>query len=200
MKELNLAGLHTLDSRLEGRAKAFNNRASAPSIHLRLKLATRLEHKRVDRALSRFDLADADDYAAFLDLNHSALTALRPHWRSADDADFAGLVGALTTDLVNLGAEPSTEVQPISGPIDGLGLSYVVRGSRLGSKILRKRVGSELPTAYFDFRMGTPWARLLDQIDLCGSAGPADEHLLAAGALRAFAVYASLARPMEAAA
>ena len=200
MKGLNQAGLHTQDSRLEGRAKAVNNRASAPSIHLRLKLATRDEHNGVDLALSRFNLVDADDYAAFLELNHSALISLRPHWRSADEADFAGLVDALATDLIDLGAGSSTEADSLSGLIDGLGLSYVVRGSRLGSKILRKRVGSELPTAYFDFRMGTPWARLLDQIDARGAAGSTDEQSLVAGAVRTFAVYASLARPMEAAA
>ena len=185
---------------VEGRDEVVRNLPQAASIHFRLKFATRLEHKCVDHALSRFNLADADDYAAFLDLNHSALTALRPHWRSEDEADFTGVVDALATDLNDLGIEPSAGADPLSSSIDGLGLSYVVRGSRLGSKILRKRVGSELPTAYFDFRMGTPWARLLDQIDLRGSKGSADEQALIAGALRTFAVYASLARPMDVAA
>ena len=188
------------DMSVEGRDEVVKNLPQAPSIHLRLKLATRDEHNGVDLALSRFNLADADDYAAFLDLNHSALTALRPHWRSEDEADFTGVVDALATDLIDLGIEPSTEADPLSGPIDGLGLSYVVRGSRLGSKILRKRVASELPTAYFDFRMGTPWARLLDQIDLRGPKGSGDEQALIAGAVRTFAVYASLARPMDVAA
>ena len=170
-----------------------------PSIHLRLKLATRLEHRRVDHALSRFELGDADDYAAFLRLNHSALTALRPHWRREDEPDFAGLVDALGTDLIDLGAEPSDAVEPLSGPIDGLGLSYVVRGSRLGSKILRRRVSDDQPTSYFDFRMEMPWARFLDEFDLRGEMAADEEPALIASALKTFAVYARLARPMEAA-
>ncbi len=184
----------------EGQDEMVKNLPQASSTHLRLKLATRLDHERVDLALSRFNLGNTGDYAGFLDLNHSALTALRPHWRSADEADFAGLVDALCMDLNDLGVEPSVQAGPVPGPIDGLGLAYVVRGSRLGSKILRKRVGSELPTSYFDFRMGKPWARLLDQIDLPGAEGSADEQALIAGALKTFAVYAGLARPLDAAA
>lgn len=191
------AGLSTHARTLEGDAEGVNSVASTASIYPRLKLATRLEHKRVDHALSRFDLADVDDYSSFLNINHTALTALRPHWRSVDEADFAGLVDALATDLIDLGVEPTGESEPLSDPIDGLGLSYVVRGSRLGSKILRKRAGSDMPTSYFDFRMGTPWARLLDHIDLRGPAGTADEQALIVGALRAFAVYARLAGPMD---
>lgn len=185
------------DLSVEGRDEMVKNVTQGPSIHLRVKLATRDEHNGIDLALLRFNLADAGDYAAFLNLNHAALTALRPHWRSEDEADFAGLVDALATDLIELGSEQSAGIDPFPGPIDGLGLSYVVRGSRLGSKILRKRVGSELPTAYFDFRMGTTWARLLDQIELRGSEGSADEQALIAGALRTFAVYVSLAQPMD---
>ena len=134
--------------------EAVKNLPQAPSIHLRLKLATRDEHNGVDLALSRFNLADADDYAAFLDLNHSALTALRPHWRSEDEADFTGVVDALATDLIDLGIEPSTEADPLFSPIDGLGLSYVIRGSRLGSKILRKTGRVRVPNRLFRFSDG----------------------------------------------
>ena len=193
-------GLLRQTNELVERVETVKPARLCPSIHLRLKLATRLEHRRVDHALSIFALGDPDEYAAFMNINHSALTALQPHWRREDEADFAGLVDALGTDLVDLGAEPSDGIEPLSGPIDGLGLSYVVRGSRLGSKILRKRVGADLPTSYFDFRMKMPWARFLDQIDLRGERGAAEEQALIAGALRTFAVYQRLARPTAAAA
>lgn len=200
MNRLSQAGLPKQARRVKGVDEVVNIIASDGSVHLRVKQATRLEHDRVDRALSRFDLTEVDDYAAFLDINHAALTALRSHWRSADEGDFAGLVHALAIDLIELGVEPTVQTEPLSDPIDGLGLSYVVRGSRLGSKILRKRVGSDMPTSYFDFRMGTPWARLLDHINLRGPAGTADEQALIVGALSTFAVYARLARPMDVAA
>jgi len=122
-----------------------------------------------------------------------ALTVLRPHWRRADEDDFNGLVDALAADLAALGMEPSDEVDPVRGPIDGLGLAYVVRGSRLGSKILRKRVGPGLPTEYFGFRLGQPWARFLDELDLRGETGPQDEFALFGGVRETFAVYARLA-------
>jgi heme oxygenase (biliverdin-IX-beta and delta-forming) len=173
--------------------------ASAASIHLRLKLATRPDHDRVDRSLSRFDLANLADYAAFLILNAAALSALRPHWRSEDDADFGGLVEALAVDLAELGAAMPSPGRT-SGSIDGLGLAYVVRGSRLGSKILRKRVGPGFPTAYLDFKPATSWNELLRQLDQCDPAEPGFEQASIAGARATFALYQRLARPERAAA
>lgn len=165
----------------------------AASIHVRLKLATRLDHRRVDQLISRFDLGRPDTYGAFLALNFMALTGLRPHWLGADEADFAGLIDALAADLAALGAEPPDEGDPVPGPIDGLGLAYVVRGSRLGSKILRKRVGPGLPTGYFDFRLGKPWVCFLDDLDLRGEGGSQNEVALFSGARETFAVYARVA-------
>lgn len=167
--------------------------SQAASIHVRLKLATWPDHRRVDRLISGFDLGRPETYGAFLALNFEALSALRPHWRGADEADFAGLIEALAADLAALRMESSGEVDPVPGPVDGLGLAYVVRGSRLGSKILRKRVGPGLPTDYFDFRLGKPWARFLEELDLRGETGPQDEFALFSGARETFAVYARLA-------
>ncbi|WP_372708140.1 hypothetical protein [Brevundimonas sp.] len=180
-----------------GRPGSAQSALQPASVHLRLKLATRIDHRGVDRLLSRFDLGQPTGYAAFLDLNLAALNTLRPHWRSVDEADFAGMGDALAADLAALGMEPSGEIDPVPGPIDGLGLAYVVRGSRLGSKILRKRVGPGLPTGYFDFRLAKPWARLLDQVDLRGAAGSEDELALFSGARATFAVYARLAHTPE---
>lgn len=161
--------------------------------HVRLKLATRLEHIRVDEAISRFDLAQAATYAAFLIVNAVALMALRPHWRHADEADFGGLTAALTADLAALGVVQPQAAQPAPGSIDGLGLAYVVRGSRLGSQILRQRVTAGFPTSYFDFRPALSWQALRQQLDERGTAAPESEHALIAGARATFAVYERLA-------
>ncbi|AQR60255.1 hypothetical protein BZG35_00225 [Brevundimonas sp. LM2] len=183
-----------------GRAATPPIDGPVPSVHLRLKQATRLDHETVDQAMSGFDLTDRDAYGAFLQLNHTAMIALRPHWRAADAVDFDALVEALAADLAALGLRPSPPADPLAGRIDGLGLSYVVRGSRLGSRILRRRVGPGLPTAYLDLRLGEPWARLLDQLTARGTADPDDTTALIAGARATFAVYERLARPMAAAA
>jgi heme oxygenase len=186
----SMAEIRTALDALLTRARADS--VPAASMHVRLKLATRLDHRRVDRLMTRYDLGQPETYGAFLSLNFRALTALRPHWLGADESDFAGLIEALAADLAALGMPPSGDVDPEPGPIDGLGLAYVVRGSRLGSKILRKRVGLGLPTEYFGFRLGQPWARFLDELDLCGEAGSQHEFALVSGARETFSVYARL--------
>jgi len=172
--------------------------APTASIHVRLKLATRLDHERVDLSFSRFDLASAADYSAFLVLNALALNALRPWWRSVDEADFGGLADALAVDLAEFaGALP--DAIRTSGPIDGLGLAYVVRGSRLGSKILRKRVRPGFPTAYLDFKPAMSWRDMLQQVDRHDPSRSGHEHATIAGARATFAVYEQSARRKEAA-
>ena len=167
--------------------------ASASPCHARLKRATRLEHDRVDQAISRYDLAQPQAYAAFLRLNAVALMTLRPHWRSVDEADFGGLIAALTVDLAALGVDQPGDSHTASASIDGLGLAYVVRGSRLGSAILRQRVSAGFPTAYFDFKPALPWHALRQQIDERGTSAPDSEHALIDGARATFFVYERLA-------
>lgn len=165
-------------------------------MHARLKLATQLDHERVDRSLSTFDLTHADEYAVFLSLNAAVLGRLRPHWRNVDEGDFDSLVAALALDLATLGVDQPISVDPTPGLIDGLGLAYVVRGSRLGSKILRKRVGFGLPTAYLDLKPATPWQALLQQIEERVVADPDSEPMIIAGARTTFAVYEHSARTL----
>lgn len=186
----------SFDLQLQSAARrAANDVGDQPAnpCHARLKLATRLEHIRVDEAISKFDLAQPAAYAAFLSVNAVALMALRPHWRRADEADFGELIAALTADLAALGVDQPSDAQPAPGSIDGLGLAYVVRGSRLGSAILRKRVVAGFPTSYFDFRPALSWQVLRQQIDERGTAAPESEHALIDGARATFAVYERLA-------
>lgn len=167
--------------------------APATDCHMRLKCATRPEHGRVDQLISQFDLARPETYAAFLSINAAALMALRPHWRCVDEADFGALAAALIADLAAIGIDPPTDAQPAPGSIDGLGLAYVVRGSRLGSAILRKRVAAGFPTAYFDVRPALAWQTLLQQVNERGAAGTGYEQAIIGGARATFAVYERLA-------
>jgi heme oxygenase (biliverdin-IX-beta and delta-forming) len=171
----------------------------ADSIHMRLKVATRLHHNQVDQSFSRFDLASAADHVAFLNLNATALSTLRPYWRSVDEADFGALVEALAVDLAEFGAALPGAIRT-SVSINGLGLAYVVRGSRLGSKILRKRVPRGFPTAYLDFKTVVTWREFLLQLDPRASSTHESEHAIVDGARATFAVYEQLARREGAAA
>jgi heme oxygenase (biliverdin-IX-beta and delta-forming) len=168
--------------------------APVASMHASLRLATSLDHQRVDQAISRFDLACAQGYAAFLDLNATALASLRPSWREVDTAEFDGLLEALAMDLGAFGATPSpgAAMQPAS-PIDGLGLAYVVRGARLGARILRQRVPTGFPAAYLDFAPALSWPRFLRQLNDPAEGSPGRAAAIVQGARAAFAVYGRLA-------
>ena len=47
----------------------------------------------------------------------------------------------------------------------GLGIAYVVRGSRLGAAVLRRAIVSNLPTSYLDFVPVLSWAEILVKIE-----------------------------------
>lgn len=166
----------------------------APSMHAALRAATSLDHQRVDRAISRFDLGCAQGYAAFLSLNIAALESLRPHWRDLDTAEFDGLLGALAADLGWFGATPLAAPAAPGGPINGLGLAYVVRGARLGARILRQRVPAGFPAAYLDFALSLSWPGFLRQLNTWSDGPPGRAEDIFRGARDTFAVYHRLAR------
>lgn len=166
---------------------------TALSMHARLKLGTQPDHMRVDRAIARFNLARRGDYAAFLKLHADALDSLRPHWRDLDEADFAALLHALDDDLAALGAAPRKSAAPAIGPIDSLGVSYVVRGSRLGSQVLQKRVPPDFPNAFLSNSPSLSWPLFLRQLDARGG-DPGLESATIAGARATFDVYFGLMR------
>lgn len=167
---------------------------SPSSMHAALRLATSIDHQRVDRAISRFDLGCAQGYAAFLSLNSAALESLRPHWRDLDTAEFDGLLGALAADLGAFGATPFAALAAPGRSINGLGLAYVVRGARLGARILRQRVSAGFPTAYLDFAPSLSWPGFLRQLNNWSAGPPARAEDIFRGARDTFAVYDRLAR------
>lgn len=69
-----------------------------------------------------------------------------------------------------------------------------MRGSRLGSAVLRRRVAAGLPASYLDAAPSLSWPRLLGRLDERERSGPDGERALIAGARATFAIYERLAR------
>jgi heme oxygenase len=154
------------------------------SVHRTLRGATRNDHASIDRMLLRFDLSRPEDYRTFLNIHFSSLVTLRAHWRLQDGDDFARMLGCLEADLETLGCSPPAlpilSVTPRSLS-KGLGIGYVVRGSRLGAAVLRRGVVGDLPTSYLDFVPGLSWAGFLIQLEfIAGDPNGMDEATRAA--------------------
>jgi len=142
--------------------------------HAALREGTRDEHERLDALLATFDLADRDQYAAFLSAHAAALLPLES---ALDAAGAERLVpdwaerrrgAAIRADLAELGAgmPDSVAVPALGGDAAMLGAIYVVEGSRLGGRFLARAVGDGLPKSY----LGAPqaagnWPKLLARID-----------------------------------
>lgn len=116
-----------------------------------LRAVSRAVHEQVDKAYSRFNLADTSSYEAFLQAHGRVLPQVEgwlkgdhdlPHWTER--------TGHLQNDLAQLGhslPEP-LEWRAPSGAGAMLGALYVLEGSRLGGKMLSAQVGEGLPRDY----------------------------------------------------
>ena len=181
---------------------AFALDAAPVSVRFALKAATDPVHRELDDRLSRLDLAEADGYRRFLDfhartvpavesaLDSGGLNSMVEGWRSARRS------AALEADLKALGAPVPTPVaQPdVAGVAALLGTAYVLEGSRLGGRVLKRRVGAGLPVAFLSSsETRNPWPTVVAALDrLLYSESLVDE---AKGAARhCFALFLSVAR------
>ena len=106
-----------------------------------LKDQTSSEHDRLDTLLSALDVSSFDGLAGFLAIHRHCFNAMLPAAVPGDDA-FAALVEmirCIDSDLGALGVECTAGLVPPLGPVHGLALDYVLEGSRLGTKVLRRR-------------------------------------------------------------
>ncbi|CAN5162387.1 hypothetical protein BH10PSE2_BH10PSE2_14850 [soil metagenome] len=74
--------------------------------------------------------------------------------------------------------------------LDGFGVAYVLRGSRMGARVLRNRIGADLPTRYMDFTPVLSWRAFLAELEIHAADG--DEihrHRIVTSALQAFAAF-----------
>lgn len=121
-----------------------------------LKAATDDIHQQLDETLSRFDLADPDDYAKFLAVHARTVPAIEAALADGGVADIIddwleeGRSGAIARDLAALGRPmPAPASTPRIDTVGALlGTAYVLEGSRLGGQVLRRRVGEGLPISY----------------------------------------------------
>jgi len=137
------------------------------SVHQALRAATRDDHASIDRMLLSFDLSKAEDYRIFLSIHAAALVTIQTDWRLQDSDDFERMLRCVRADLKTLGCAVTT---PPSSPrpsslAKGLGIAYVVRGSRLGAAVLRRGVVGNLPTSYLDFVPSLSWALFLTELE-----------------------------------
>jgi heme oxygenase len=109
------------------------------TIRASLRQATRPAHDRVDAAFGRFDLTSREDYAAFLQAHHEALSTL-----ADPDPPFGlpriDLCPALEADLAALDVAPRMPVSARHDADDAfrLGRYYVIAGSQAGAQLLRR--------------------------------------------------------------
>ncbi|MEG3083213.1 biliverdin-producing heme oxygenase [Sphingomonas sp. PB2P12] len=164
----------------------------AVSTVAQLRSATASDHDAVDAGFGRYDLADADDYRAFLIAHAKALPAVEA-WLDAIPglATVRSRGAALAADLATLGEEMPVPMTFALAPsaAAGWGAMYVVEGSRLGGIMLSRSVPEGMPAAYLGAKhLSGEWRALLAAID----EQPADEAWVAdavAGAKAAFALY-----------
>lgn len=169
------------------------------SLHDRLRAATSADHARLDTLMSGFDLTDGHAYCAFLTIHALALEQIGPWWRAGDAGDFGRLRIALMRDLRALAGVPAGRPAradfPPGAQGHGWGIGYVLRGSRLGARLLRGRVGPGLSTFYLDQPLETGWRTFLDALDQTGRLQPELQPAIIKEARATFGLFASLAQP-----
>jgi heme oxygenase len=127
-------------------------------------------------------------------MHYAALQTLRPCWRTEDGPDFEAMADAVVNDLGTLGilqkTTQATRMEQMS-ELGRFGVGYVIRGSRMGSALLKKRLPSHCPSRYLDLEPQIAWRQFLgslDQLTLLRDPGLQDEVIF--GAACAFDVFA----------
>lgn len=190
----------------EGAAWRSEHRAGETP-HAFLRRVTRPWHDGVEAAFEAFDLRTRDGLSGFL-LRQA--TALFPLERSLERAGVAELLAdwparrrapALAADLAQLGVEapPWVDLPDLPTPCHMLGVLYVVEGSKLGGRVLHRRVVTSPDpevrgvTGFLGHRHERGWPGFLTVLD----AVPPDAQAwagLRAGAWAAFAAFDAAAR------
>ncbi len=173
--------------------------APAPA-HRDLRAATRPEHARIDELMSNCDLTQSTGYGRFLTIHAIALERLAPAWLASDAEDFERLRACLAADLAALdpaaqprGVRPSApQPQPQGESAECWGVGYVIRGSRLGGKVLRRRMSPRFAASYLDCEPLLRWPDFLAQLDRRAGTPGALESMIV-GARTAFAAFAAAA-------
>lgn len=139
-----------------------------------LKAATDAIHRELDTALSRLDLGEPSDYRRFLQFHGRTVPAIEHALASGGLGDLvegwgeARRSSAIESDLrlMGEGMPAAVSAPPIHGTAGLLGTAYVLEGSRLGARVLRRRVRKGLPTEFLDDRNGHgAWPKIVAALD-----------------------------------
>ncbi len=106
-----------------------------------LREKTHADHERVDAMFSRVNIAQHDGFSLFVRVHLTCFSKMQEHDSISAEAKglLAEMVDALTLDLDLLGEAPHDIKDTKSKSADPLAVDYMIAGSRLGSKVLRKR-------------------------------------------------------------
>lgn len=164
-----------------------------------LRKESRIEHEGVDQVFSRFNLQDPVDYGAFLSAHARVIPVLERGLKAQfEDANIGWREDALRQDMHALGQEMPPEMPWHSIQRDGhaMGVLYVLEGSKLGGRVLAKRVPEGMPSAYLSsVHEAGVWPLFLNTLRVALSEG--DEAYRAdvlEGARQAFALFAASGR------
>lgn len=170
------------------------------SAHAFLKSATRADHDALDAHFSGLNLADDGDYALFLTAHAAAFLPTEQALAEAGAdtlAEWSELrrSDALKEDLAVLGlATP----QPMAAPDYAshaamLGGAYVLEGSRLGGKLLRRQLRPDQPSNFLSPPKSLAWRDFIAHLEQMLSS-TVDRQVAANAAQATFACFAEAAR------
>jgi heme oxygenase len=155
----------------------YSFRIAIMTLHGSLRAATRSNHMVVDGLVAQLDLTQREGYGRLLSIHHAVLQDLKSEWRAEDRDDFREMGRRLQNDLRVLGF-PTAASQPMPrtpfAAGDQLGVAYVIRGSRLGSIVLRPRIPTRFSATYFDFAPALSWTQFLVQLQSVPEGQPSD--------------------------
>jgi len=161
--------------------------------HASLKARTRDAHDTVDSLFSRFDLGEQDSYVGFLLAHGRVLPGIEAALRHDGLPAWLPRTGQLAHDLGAFGHDLPQPIAVRTRP--GLawqtGLLYVIEGSRLGGRVLLRRVrpgySVQFLSAVLEPGAWRAFTRTLDARE--GPEGAAWLEEAVAGALHGFELY-----------
>lgn len=156
----------------------------------RLRAATSKDHEALDALASAFDFETASGYSGFLSASAAALFPLELALERAGVEDWLRdwplrtRRAALARDLAALGASvPVAKPEATPSRAFGAGLLYVLEGSRLGARVLARRVREaepDLPVAYLTHGDDAhPWRSFLTWLEAQPKVGLRTDEAIA---------------------
>ena len=145
----------------------------AQSARSALRMATAECHERVDALFTQVDLADRGSYGRFLAAQARAHVATEEALSRGGAAEVLAdwperqRSERLRADLASLEVPmpPADSAIDFGCPSEVLGGVYVLEGSRLGGRLLRRSVPADFPCSFLDAADPGGWRRLLDLLE-----------------------------------